>query len=75
MKGKVKGYTATLKLGDQCAGVDSWTMDTCVGLFIEFIDQSCKKQYPAEGFQCKCKPYECEMITLMGNSGIYSRAL
>ncbi|KAF1961569.1 hypothetical protein CC80DRAFT_589111 [Byssothecium circinans] len=47
--GKVKGfpYTATLGVGNQCGGVTSWSVDACVGLFNQFVDDRCELQYPA----------------------------
>ncbi|OAF99421.1 uncharacterized protein CC84DRAFT_1223094 [Paraphaeosphaeria sporulosa] len=40
--GKVPGYTATLRLGTACAGVNPWTKDACVALFEGKLYPQCK---------------------------------
>ncbi|KAL5383794.1 hypothetical protein PMIN06_007292 [Paraphaeosphaeria minitans] len=40
--GKVPGYTATLRLGTACAGVNPWSKDACVALFEGTLYPQCK---------------------------------
>lgn len=41
--GKVTGfpYTATLRVGNLCAGITTWSQDACVDLFRQYVDVRC----------------------------------
>ncbi|KAF1967749.1 hypothetical protein BU23DRAFT_602651 [Bimuria novae-zelandiae CBS 107.79] len=39
---KVSGYTATLRLGNKCAGIDVWSTEACVALFQSVLGGQCK---------------------------------
>ncbi|PVI06428.1 hypothetical protein DM02DRAFT_667669 [Periconia macrospinosa] len=41
VQGRIPGYTATLTVGKQCAGVTNWSLSTCTALFLESIDAKC----------------------------------
>ncbi|KAF2638607.1 hypothetical protein P280DRAFT_508866 [Massarina eburnea CBS 473.64] len=41
VQGKIPGYTATLTLGNQCAGVTEWSLDACTQLFWDVLDAAC----------------------------------
>lgn len=53
VKGKVHGYSATLKLGAKCGGIKEWDVESCAGLFSEFINKRCQKQYKSADFNRK----------------------
>jgi hypothetical protein len=40
--GKVPGYTATLRVGNKCAGLNPWNKDACVALFEWILYPQCK---------------------------------
>ncbi|KAF2448341.1 hypothetical protein P171DRAFT_481416 [Karstenula rhodostoma CBS 690.94] len=40
--GKVPGYTATLRVGNKCAGVNPWSKGACVALFGGTLYPQCK---------------------------------
>lgn len=56
--GKATGsqYLATLNVGNDCAGLSSWTPEGCAGLFHTFINTPCQSTYPVSEpkFQRKC---------------------
>ncbi|KAF2730673.1 hypothetical protein EJ04DRAFT_585353 [Polyplosphaeria fusca] len=56
VKGKVPGYTATLSVGPLCGGVGNWSVEACVGLFVDVLDKGCKgpEQADGESFNCEC---------------------
>ncbi|PSN74631.1 hypothetical protein BS50DRAFT_567434 [Corynespora cassiicola Philippines] len=39
-------YTATLYIGDNCAGVEQWSQEACQALFQWRIDDICEQAYP-----------------------------
>lgn len=41
VQGKIPGWTATLTVGNQCAGVTSWSLEACTALFLDNIDAKC----------------------------------
>lgn len=54
--GTVPGYTATLIIGNQCAGVTTWSQAACKALFDDLINTPCQAIWGnADKYQCKCQ--------------------
>ncbi|KAF2638606.1 hypothetical protein P280DRAFT_520048 [Massarina eburnea CBS 473.64] len=71
--GKTLGfpYTATLYVGDQCGGTETWSTEACVDLFNVFVEERCEKQFPhVEGmFQLGYQTAPCDGSFVSFNFG------
>ena len=53
--GTVPGYTATLIIGPQCAGVTTWSQAACKALFDDLVNAPCQAIWGnADKYQCEC---------------------
>ncbi|KAF2715107.1 hypothetical protein K504DRAFT_529328 [Pleomassaria siparia CBS 279.74] len=69
VNGKIPGYTATLDLGIQCAGVTHWSEENCKALFTGQIDERCQKIYPSVNFQLGYARSACDDTFVSLNFG------